>query len=91
MQGGGYSPSPGYGLTATSATTTGSGPQGSTSRPSTTSQRQPLAVEGDTAAVSHLDSFFAQSAWTREDVLVVAAVVQLVAWTALLYIEVNDG
>jgi hypothetical protein len=39
---------------------------------------------------SHLDSFFAESALTREDVLVVAAVLQLLAWAALLYLEVNE-
>ena len=38
---------------------------------------------------SHLDSFFQSSALTREDVLVVAAVVQMLAWAALLYLEVN--
>jgi len=38
---------------------------------------------------SHLDSFFAESAWTREDVLVLAALVQLLGWAALLYLEVN--
>lgn len=44
---------------------------------------------GAFAAVdSHLDSFFAGSGWTREDVLVVAALVQLVAWSILLYNEV---
>ncbi len=39
---------------------------------------------------SHLDSFFAGTAWTREDVLVLASLVQLVAWMALLYLEVNE-
>lgn len=38
---------------------------------------------------SHLDSFFDQSGWTREDVMVLAALVQLLAWGSLLYIEVK--
>jgi hypothetical protein len=45
----------------------------------------------DAAVNSHLDSFFATSALTREDVLVVAAVVQMLAWGALLYLEVSDS
>lgn len=83
MQGGGYSPSPGYGLTATSATTTTGQSQ---SAPSQT----PVSVEGDRSEMSHLDSFFASSGWTREDVMVVAAGVQLLMWVALLYLEVSD-
>jgi hypothetical protein len=39
---------------------------------------------------SHLDSFFDDSGWTREDVLVLAAAVQLGMWVALLYLEVTD-
>lgn len=38
---------------------------------------------------SHLDSFFDSSGWTREDVMVVASAVQLLAWAALLYVEVQ--
>lgn len=44
----------------------------------------------DATVNSHLDSFFATSALTREDVLVVASVVQMFAWGALLYLEVNE-
>jgi hypothetical protein len=40
--------------------------------------------------MSHLDSFFASSGWTREDVMVVAAGVQLLMWVALLYLEVTE-
>lgn len=40
---------------------------------------------------SHLDTVFASSGWTREDVLVLAALLQLGMWLALLYIELNDG
>jgi len=82
MQGGGYNPGPGYGLTATttSATTTGG----------SSPPEQPLAVEGNTAEMSHLDSFFAQSGWTREDVLVVAAGMQIALWLVLLYLEVTE-
>lgn len=45
---------------------------------------------GQQSVHSHLDSFFDQSGWTREDVLVVAAIVQLLAWSLLLYLEVSD-
>ena len=38
---------------------------------------------------SHLDSWFDTHAMTREDVLVLAAIIQLVGWVALLYIEVQ--
>lgn len=50
------------------------------------------SMEGSASGAlnSHLDSFFQNHAMTREDVLVVAAVVQLVAWSALLYLEVSD-
>jgi len=36
-----------------------------------------------------LDSFFERSAYTREDILVFASMVQLVAWGILLYHEVD--
>lgn len=39
---------------------------------------------------SHLDSFFNRSGWTREDVLVIAASVQIAMWVALLYLEVTE-
>lgn len=85
MQGGGYSPSPGYGLTATSTSATTQSPD------VTASQRQPLAATGDRSEMSHLDSFFANSGWTREDVMVVAAGAQLGMWIMLLYLEVKNG
>ena len=47
------------------------------------------AQAGQTTVHSHLDSFFVQSGWTREDVLVVAALIQLIAWLLLLYMEAN--
>lgn len=81
MQGGGVNPDVGYGL-VTSATTDG----GQRSAP----DRTPLDSSGDISDLSHLDSFFATTGWTREDVLVVAAVVQLGMWLALLYLEVNE-
>ncbi|WP_336001451.1 hypothetical protein [Halorientalis halophila] len=69
------------------------GPPGSESP----AQQAPAGVDSSVAVGqiggetvnSHLDSFFDSSGWTREDVLVVAAGVQLVAWAALLYLEVN--
>ena len=88
MQGGGYAPSPGYGLTATSASATTD--HSSQSPGSTVPQRQPLSATGDRSEMSHLDSFFASSGWTREDVMVVAAGVQLLMWVALLYLEVTE-
>jgi|GEM_PF-6481876 len=87
MQGGSYAPTPGYGLT--SATT-----EQPTEQPSLggqTGQRQPLQASGDRSGMSHLDSFFASSGWTREDVMVVAAGVQIAMWIALLYLEVKNG
>jgi len=39
--------------------------------------------------MSHLDSLFASSGWTREDVMVVAAGVQLLMWVALLSLVVQ--
>ena len=84
MQGGGFAPSPGYGLTA-SATTE----QSSQSPGVTNSQRQPLSASGDRSEMSHLDSLFASSGWTREDVMVVAAGVQLLMWVALLSLVVQ--
>ncbi|MCU4716863.1 hypothetical protein [Halapricum hydrolyticum] len=42
-----------------------------------------------TPSRSHLDSFFEGSQWTREDVMVVAASIQIVMWLALLYVEVK--
>ncbi|SEN04345.1 hypothetical protein SAMN05216388_1001231 [Halorientalis persicus] len=82
MQGGGYNPGLGYGLTttATSATTTGG----------SSPPEQPLAVAGDKSDMSHLDSFFASSGWTRVDVLVVAAGMQIALWLVLLYLEVTE-
>lgn len=38
---------------------------------------------------SHLDSFFESSNWTREDVMVVAALLQIIAWASLLWLEVR--
>ena len=88
MQGGGYAPSPGYGLTATSASATTD--HSSQSPGATGSQRQPLSATDDRSEMSHLDSFFASSGWTREDIMVVAAGVQLLMWVALLYLEVTE-
>jgi len=51
-----------------------------------TAGEQPVTGEVN----SHLDSFFQSHALTREDVLVLAAFVQLLAWAALLYLEVNE-
>lgn len=36
---------------------------------------------------SHLDSFFEASNWTREDVMVIAAGIQVATFLALLYVE----
>lgn len=44
----------------------------------------------DLGLESHLDSFFNASGWTREDVLVIAAALQIGLWLALLYLEVTD-
>lgn len=58
-------------------------------------QSQGLDATVNTAAVgqqsvnSHLDSVFDASGWTRDDVMVVAAAIQLLAWAALLWVEVN--
>jgi len=41
--------------------------------------------------VNLVDSFFRQSAWTREDFMVAATVVQLVAFGFLLYHQVSDS
>ena len=87
MQGGGFAPSPGYGLTATSASAATE--QSSQSPGVTNSQRQPLSASGDRSEMSHLDSLFASSGWTREDVMVVAAGVQLLMWVALLSLVVQ--
>ena len=46
-------------------------------------------VDGLQQADSHLDSIFAGSGWTREDVMVVAALLQILAWVSLLYLEVS--
>ena len=79
MQGGG-SPAPGYGLTSAATT------QGSASALETTS----LETQGDLSDLSHLDTFFANSGWTRDDVLVVAAVANVSLWLILLYLEVSE-
>ena len=93
MQGGGFSPGPGYGLTgsSTSAATTqqaGSVPTWQTGGASVWSQH--MTVEGDRSEMSHLDSFFASTGWTREDVMVVAASLQIIMWLALLYLEITE-
>lgn len=51
-----------------------------------------VEVSGATVANvdSHLDSFFATHGVTREDVMVLAAAVQLGMWVALLYLEVSQ-
>jgi hypothetical protein len=41
--------------------------------------------------VNLVDSFFRQSAWTREDIMVAATVVQLVAFGVLLYSQVINS
>lgn len=79
---GGVSPDAGIGLT--SATTTNA--TGTTYGPDATV----LESSGDIAEMSHFDSFFATSGWTREDVLMVAGLVQVAAWVALLYLEVSE-
>ena len=98
MQGGGYAPSPGYGLTA-SATTAQPTEQPSVTSSSTgaglgatgTQRQQPRPQpRPDRTGESHFDSIFASSGWTREDVMVVAAGVQLLMWVALLYLEVTE-
>ena len=78
---GGGSPAPGHGLTTASAATEQSSLGGST----------PLHATSDTSEVSHLDSFFQGSGWTREDVLVAVSVVELALWAILLYLEVTHG
>ena len=48
------------------------------------------AFTSDGAGQSHLDSFFQGSGWTREDVMLLAVLLQavlLVAW----YVEVRDA
>jgi len=49
------------------------------------------ATSSTAASASHLDSFFDGSRWTREDVMVVAATIQIVMWLALLYVEVKHA
>lgn len=79
MQGGGFDPATGYGLTATSAAT--SQPDAGEASITTTSGQ---------AGISHLDSFFEQSGWTREDVLVVAAALDVVMFALIIYLEVSE-
>jgi|GEM_PF-5008029 len=69
-------------------TATAGGPSTETAASVTSTSGGQQAVVGEVN--SHLDSFFATSALTREDVLVVAAVVQMLAWAMLLYLEVNE-
>lgn len=63
-----------------------SGGQGGVSVTSSTSSMDPTPAA---SINSHLDSWFQTHAMTREDVLVLASVVQLLGWMALLYIEVQ--
>ncbi len=58
--------------------------------PSTDTTASVTSTSGGQPVNSHLDSFFETSALTREDVLVLASLVQLVAWMALLYLEVTE-
>lgn len=78
---GGNSNEMGVSITSTGETTT-SGSSGSGLETS-------IDVESTSTIDSHLDSFFATHAITREDVMVVAASIQLVMWVSLLYLEVS--
>lgn len=75
------SPAPGYGLVGASVTT-----EGTDSSPETTS----LQTSSDTSELSHLDTIFANSGWTREDILVVAAALDVVLFALLIYLEVGE-
>ena len=75
---GGTSPTQGYGLTSAATVNGQTGPANSF-----------VAGSTDAADFSHLDSFFAESGWTREDVLLAIGVIQVAAWLALLYLEVQ--
>jgi hypothetical protein len=70
---------------AVTATAVGANAETAASVTSTSSEESAVA-----GVNSHLDSFFSTSALTREDVLVVAAVVQTLAWVVLLYLEVRE-
>jgi len=68
-------------------------PQPQTGGNSTQNGQAGLQTDVETTNVgleSHLDSFFNSSGWTREDVLVIAAALQIGLWLALLYLEVTE-
>ncbi|MGB9987316.1 hypothetical protein [Salarchaeum japonicum] len=75
--------------TASDANANDSGLDGGNSNQATASFATDVDV--DAASLdSHLDSFFDASGWTREDVMVVAAGIQILMWMALLYLEVSE-
>lgn len=76
-----------YSITDTYTTTDSDGAAPSAGGVSTTTTTGEV---GEQTVNSHLDSWFSARGYTREDVLVVAAVVQMLAWAALLYLEVSD-
>ena len=63
-------------------------PQGLVEYTTTGSEAQAGGLDTD-LEVSHLDSFFAGTGWTREDILTLAAMIQVLAWLSLLYLEVS--
>jgi hypothetical protein len=66
------------------------GPGGNSTRPRATTTAA-TSTQGVAGAVdSRLDSFFRRSTLTREDVLVIGAVFQVLAWMLLLYLEVTE-
>ncbi|MFD1588715.1 hypothetical protein ACFR9U_17185 [Halorientalis brevis] len=87
---GGLYDDPGGGQYHTMTVPTGSGSPAQQA-PSGVDSSVNVGQTGGKTVNSHLDSFFDQSGWTREDVLVVAAMVQLLAWSVLLYLEVSDA
>ncbi|GAA0648758.1 hypothetical protein [Salarchaeum japonicum] len=91
MQGGLASTDGDMHITTTAASSTGanaSGLAGGNSNQATADFASDVDV--DAASIdSHLDSFFSGSGWTREDIMVVAAGIQILMWTALLYLEVQ--
>lgn len=71
-----------YGLLTTTAT-------GGADYAATSTQGNSESLSAD-IEVSHLDSFFANSGWTREDLMLVLGTAQVLAWLALLYLEVRE-
>lgn len=74
----------------------GSGAGGNNSNSGASDPRSSLNSDVDVSGTefasidSHLDSWFATHAVTREDVLVLVGVFQAAMWLALLYLEISD-